>query len=97
MGGLHKELNPNLISVIKFSLCLTGYGGDIVDSKLKLIFFEDIEQVFINQTLRKQLQHLQVAMICITKACILKGRIVDGPCLIEQIKCNFCCTDRLLF
>lgn len=36
-------------------------------------------------------------MIRITKACILKSRIVDCSCLIKQIKCNFCSTDWLLF
>lgn len=95
MRRFHKELHSNLVSVIKLLLSLSSNRCDIVDTQLKLILLKKVKQIFIYQTLRKQLQHFQVWMICITESSVLETRIVNCSYLVKQIKCNFGCSNRL--
>lgn len=91
--GLHKELNSNLVCVVKLLLRLSCNCRDVVDAQLELVFLEKVEQIFINETLGKQLQHFQVRVVRVTETCVLETRVVNCPHLVEQVKCDLSCSN----
>lgn len=93
--GFHEELNSYLVGVVEFLLGFSCNGCNVVDTQFKLIFFEKIEKVFVNETLRKQLQHFQVGVVGIAESGVLETRVVNCPHLIEQVKCDLSGSNRL--
>ena len=83
------------MSVIKVFLRQTSQRCDFVYSQLVLVLLEDIEQVFIENTLSQRLQNLQMGVVSIAESCVDEGLIVDSSHLIEEIICNFGTFHRL--
>ena len=81
--------------VVKVFLRQARQRCDLVNPQLVLVFFEDIEQVLIENTLRQRLQDLKMGVVGIAESCIDEGVVVDSPHLIEQIICNFGTLHRL--
>lgn len=92
---LHEISIGHLMPVVKVFLRQARQRCDLVNPQLVLVFFEDIEQVLIENTLRQRLQYLKMGVVGIAESCIYEGVVVDSPHLIEQIICNFGTLHRL--
>lgn len=58
MGAFHEKLDANLVGVIEFFLSLACDGCDVVYSQLELVLFEEVEEIFVDEALGKELEHL---------------------------------------
>lgn len=87
-------MDSDLVGVIEFSLSLSRNRSNIIYSELELVLLKNVKKILVYDSLRKQLQHFQVAVVRVAEPCVLEARVIYCSDLIKEVEGNFGCPDR---
>jgi hypothetical protein len=86
VGALHEVGICDFVAVVEVPLRQSRQRSNFVDSQLVLVLLEDIEQVFIEDSLRQRLQDFEMRVVSVAEAGVDEGLVVDRPHAVEEVE-----------